>query len=49
VPGQRGFATDAERRAFAAEGHAIAGAIRDELGEGWVITVDFAPWEGGPV
>jgi hypothetical protein len=49
VPGQRGFATDTERRAFAAEGHAIAAAIREELGEDWVITVDFAPWEGGPV
>ena len=47
VPGQRGFASDTERRAFAAEGHAIAAAIREELGADWVITVDFGIWEGG--
>ena len=47
VPGARHFASDMERRAFVAEGHAIAAAIRDELGEDWLITVDFAPWEGG--
>ncbi len=47
VPGLRTFGSDAERRAFVAEGHAIASAIQIELGNDWQITVDFAPWEGG--
>ncbi len=47
MPGARNFSSDMERRAFVAEGHAIAAAIRDEVGENWLIAVDFAPWEGG--
>jgi hypothetical protein len=47
APGLRSFESDAARRAFAAEGRAIAAAIQDELGEEWTVTVDFSPWESG--
>jgi hypothetical protein len=47
TPGHRQFDSDAARRAFVAEGHALANAIADELGEDWTIAADFTPWESG--
>jgi hypothetical protein len=46
APEARAFESEAERRAFVAEGRAIAAACLDELGPGWRVEIDLAPWDG---
>jgi hypothetical protein len=47
APEIRHFNSEAERRAFFAEGQAIGAAIRAELGDGVVLELDFTALEGG--
>ncbi|MGL4440173.1 MAG: hypothetical protein ACRCUE_12975 [Bosea sp. (in: a-proteobacteria)] len=47
TPEVRRFASETERRAFHAEGQAIAAAIRDEIGDEATLELDFTALEGG--
>ena len=47
APEARRFSSEAERRAFLAEGHSIAVAMREEIGGEAVLELDFSTLEGG--
>lgn len=39
------FPSEAEQRAWEAEGHAITAAVAAELGAGWSVSADLAGWQ----